>query len=75
MDSSLSRTDEKTEAHERAERQSQQNDEPLETPSGIRLYLIFVALIFAAFLVSLNASIVSTVWHQDESTLLEPDSL
>ncbi|KAL1985774.1 hypothetical protein VTN96DRAFT_7396 [Rasamsonia emersonii] len=60
MDSSLSRTDEKTEAHERAERQSQQNDEPLETPSGIRLYLIFVALIFAAFLVSLNASIVST---------------
>lgn len=72
MDSSPPRTDDKTEAHER---QNQKNDEPSDTPSGIKLYLILVALIFAAFLVSLNASIVSTVWHQDESTLLEPYGL
>jgi hypothetical protein len=53
---------EKSEAEAHVTQDVQQNGQTSNTLTGIRVYLIFASLTLAAFLVSLNGSIVSTVF-------------
>lgn len=68
MDDSPSKADEKSEAYEGTN--LEKNDDTTENLSELRVYLIFVSLILAAFLVALNGSIVSTVCHQDSAEMI-----